>query len=245
MDGLTTNGVLVMHPAGEFVSEPAPGLWREISVCGNVYALRETRSAQQRGKLVENESNALQDGSLIDLCGATLLWRTPAGLRRTPTLKQLESLRQELNAARPQCPVGLNTLAFPSLAQRPTGVDKKQPWVYVNCGHVHGYHNWGFRRDRAPGTSRPPRATGSAPCAGGWGPTSRSGWAARGLYLDAGPPRTPSAPAATCARKRQCGAGARSAAARHARLPRRLPLLRHLADREMGYIKLIFQGPLD
>lgn len=52
MDGLTTNGVLVMHPAGEFVSEAAPGVWREISVCGNVFALRETRSAQQRGKLV-------------------------------------------------------------------------------------------------------------------------------------------------------------------------------------------------
>lgn len=55
MDGLTTNGVLVMHPAGEFVSEPAPGVWREISVCGNVFALRETRSAQQRGKLVRKE----------------------------------------------------------------------------------------------------------------------------------------------------------------------------------------------
>ena len=54
MDGLTTNGVLVMHPAGDFVSEPAPGVWREISVCGNVLALRETRSAQQRGKLVKN-----------------------------------------------------------------------------------------------------------------------------------------------------------------------------------------------
>lgn len=55
MDGLTTNGVLVMHPAGEFVSEPAPGVWREISVCGNVFALRETRSAQQRGKLVRKQ----------------------------------------------------------------------------------------------------------------------------------------------------------------------------------------------
>lgn len=52
MDGLTTNGVLVMHPVGEFVSKPATGVWREISVCGNVFALRETRSAQQRGKLV-------------------------------------------------------------------------------------------------------------------------------------------------------------------------------------------------
>lgn len=52
MDGLTTNGVLVMHPAGGFAEDSAPGVWREISVCGNVYTLRDSRSAQQRGKLV-------------------------------------------------------------------------------------------------------------------------------------------------------------------------------------------------
>lgn len=52
MDGLTTNGVLVMHPAGGFSEDSAPGVWREISVCGNVYELRDSRSAQQRGKLV-------------------------------------------------------------------------------------------------------------------------------------------------------------------------------------------------
>uniref|UniRef100_K7F574 Pellino E3 ubiquitin protein ligase family member 3 n=1 Tax=Pelodiscus sinensis TaxID=13735 RepID=K7F574_PELSI len=52
MDGLTTNGVLVMHPTGGFSEDSAPGIWREISVCGNVYALRDSRSAQQRGKLV-------------------------------------------------------------------------------------------------------------------------------------------------------------------------------------------------
>jgi hypothetical protein len=52
MDGLTTNGVLVMHPQGGFTEESQPGVWREISVCGDVYTLRETRSAQQRGKLV-------------------------------------------------------------------------------------------------------------------------------------------------------------------------------------------------
>ncbi|ELK24298.1 Protein pellino like protein 3 [Myotis davidii] len=51
MDGLTTNGVLVMHPAGGFSEDSAPGVWREISVCGNVYTLRDSRSAQQRGKL--------------------------------------------------------------------------------------------------------------------------------------------------------------------------------------------------
>lgn len=67
MDGLTTNGVLVMHPAGEFVSEPTPGVWREISVCGNVFALRETRSAQQRGKLVSRGEIA-QRGTILEIC---------------------------------------------------------------------------------------------------------------------------------------------------------------------------------
>ncbi|XP_069036586.1 E3 ubiquitin-protein ligase pellino homolog 1-like isoform X2 [Lepisosteus oculatus] len=232
MDGLTTNGVLVMHPAAEFSAEPAPGVWREISVCGNVYALRETRSAQQRGRL---------DGSLIDLCGATLLWRTPAGLRHTPTLKQLESLRQELNAARPQCPVGFNTLAFPSLAQREV-VDKKQPWVYVNCGHVHGYHNWGFRRERGAAHAREcPMCRRVGPYVPLW--LGCEG----GLYLDAGQPPTH----AFC----PCGHVCSEKTARGwAQIP--LPHGTHAFHAacpfcgtwltgEQGYIRLIFQGPLD
>lgn len=55
MDGLTTNGVLVMHPRHGFSQDSKPGLWREISVCGNVFMLRETRSAQQRGKMVGHQ----------------------------------------------------------------------------------------------------------------------------------------------------------------------------------------------
>ncbi len=109
---------------------------------------------------VESESNVLQDGSLVDLCGATLLWRTADGLFHTPTQKHLEALRQELNAARPQCPVGLNTLAFPSmqrcsraLSSVPTQEDK-QPWVYLACGHVHGYHDWGHRSERDSNAQR-------------------------------------------------------------------------------------------
>ncbi|MBN3276044.1 PELI2 ligase, partial [Polyodon spathula] len=156
MDGLTTNGVLVMHPRGGFTEESKPGVWREISVCGDVHTLRETRSAQTRGKLVESESNVLQDGSLVDLCGATLLWRTADGLFHTPTLKHIEALRQEMNAARPQCPVGLNTLAFPSMQRSRdlTVLEDKQPWVYLSCGHVHGYHNWGHRSEREPNALR-------------------------------------------------------------------------------------------
>ncbi|XP_016369632.1 E3 ubiquitin-protein ligase pellino homolog 1-like [Sinocyclocheilus rhinocerous] len=147
MDGLTTNGILVMRPRHGFTCESKPGAWREISVCGNVFTLRETRSAQKPGKLVENESHELVDGTLIDLCGATLLWRSAEGLSCTPTPKHLEVLRRELNAARPQCPVGLHTLAFPSLDRSFTGsTHDEQPWAYLHCGHVHGYHAWRGRR---------------------------------------------------------------------------------------------------
>lgn len=59
MDGLTTNGVLVMHPRNGFTEDSKPGVWREISVCGNVFSLRETRSAQQRGKMVRVRTNIL------------------------------------------------------------------------------------------------------------------------------------------------------------------------------------------
>lgn len=60
MDGLTTNGVLVMHPEG-FPEDPKQGLWREISVCGDVYALRETRSGPSRGKLVSHDKFGYRD----------------------------------------------------------------------------------------------------------------------------------------------------------------------------------------
>ncbi|KAJ8266162.1 hypothetical protein GJAV_G00126650 [Gymnothorax javanicus] len=255
MDGLTTNGVLVMHPAGEFIGETAPGVWREISVCGNVYALRETRSAQLRGKLVDNESNTLQDGSLIDLCGATLLWRTPAGLRRTPTLKQLEALRQELNAARPQCPVGFNTLAFPSLAQRTT-VDKKQPWVYVNCGHVHGYHTWGFRRDRGAepggggvsgGGSLATTSERECPMCRRVGPYVPLWLGCEGgLYLDEAPPTHAFCPCGhVCSEKTVKGWSQMPLPHGTHAFHAACPFCGTWLTGEQGYIKLIFQGPLD
>lgn len=33
---------------------------------------------------IEEETNVLQDGTLIDLCGATLLWRSAEGLGKSP-----------------------------------------------------------------------------------------------------------------------------------------------------------------
>jgi Pellino len=54
MDGLTANGVLIMHPKGKFCGGNAKcGLWRETSLGGGeVLSLRESRSAQQKGQLV-------------------------------------------------------------------------------------------------------------------------------------------------------------------------------------------------
>lgn len=49
IDGLTTNGVLIMHPRGDFCGGSATcGPWRETSVGGAVFSLRESRSAQQK-----------------------------------------------------------------------------------------------------------------------------------------------------------------------------------------------------
>ncbi|KAG8124460.1 hypothetical protein E2320_019781 [Naja naja] len=239
MDGLTTNGVLVMHPRNGFTEDSKPGVWREISVCGNVFSLRETRSAQQRGKMVENETNQLQDGSLIDLCGATLLWRTAEGLSRTPTVKHLEALRQEINAARPQCPVGFNTLAFPSMKRKDV-VDEKQPWVYLNCGHVHGYHNWGNKEERDGKDRECPMCRSVGPYVPLW-----LGCEA-GFYVDAGPPTHAFSPCGhVCSEK---------TTAYWSQIPlphgthtfhAACPFCAHQLSGEQGYIRLIFQGPLD
>uniref|UniRef100_A0A673ZI67 Pellino E3 ubiquitin protein ligase 1 n=1 Tax=Salmo trutta TaxID=8032 RepID=A0A673ZI67_SALTR len=302
MDGLTTNGVLVMHPRHGFTEDSKPGVWREISVCGNVFTLRETRSAQQRGKMVEAESQELVDGSLIDLCfedcplspqveaesqelvdgslidlcfedcplspqveaesqelvdgslidlcGATLLWRTAEGLSRTPTVKHLEALRQEINAARPQCPVGFNTLAFPSMRRKDTP-DEKQPWVYLQCGHVHGYHNWGSHRDRdrldrdqeerEPGRSREcPMCRASGPYVPLWLGCEAS------FYLDTAPPTHAFSPCGhVCSEK---------TAVFWSQIPlphgthtfhAACPFCAQQLSGEQGYVRLIFQGPLD
>lgn len=148
VDGLTTNGILIMHPKGIFCTDEKdttakPGIWREISVGGKVYGLRESRSAAIQGPQVPSESNVLMDGTLIDLCGATLLWRSAEGLSHSPTPRQLERCLDELNAGRPQCPVGLYTLVVPRKQNATPAAPEAQPMVYLNCGHVQGRHNWG------------------------------------------------------------------------------------------------------
>lgn len=188
---------------------------------------------------VETESNVLQDGSLIDLCGATLLWRTSEGLLRTPTLQQLEVLRQEINAARPQCPVGFSTLAFPSLAQRGV-VEKQQPWVYVNCGHVHGFHNWGFRKEKGGLERECPMCRRLGPYVPLW-----LGCEA-GLYLDAGRPTHAFCPCGhVCSAKTvQYWSQIPLPHGTHA-FHAACPFCGTWLTGQQGFVRLIFQGPLD
>ena len=52
IDGLTTNGVLIVRPVGGFSQGSKAGVWREASVGGGIYALRDSRSTPQKNSLV-------------------------------------------------------------------------------------------------------------------------------------------------------------------------------------------------
>ena len=52
IDGLTTNGVFIMQPQGGFNESAKAGVWREVSVGGTVYALRESRSTPHKSSQV-------------------------------------------------------------------------------------------------------------------------------------------------------------------------------------------------
>uniref|UniRef100_A0A8C6TH86 Pellino n=1 Tax=Neogobius melanostomus TaxID=47308 RepID=A0A8C6TH86_9GOBI len=230
MDALTTNGVLVMNPGPGFTGLFQPGLWKEVSVCGNIFTLRETRSAQKRGARVKGESNLLFDGSLVDLCGVTLLWRSSAGLSLCPTDTLLESHRQDLNSARPQCPVGFYTLSFPSrpLPKPDPEQDPNQPWVYVRCGHVHGYHVWGRR-------SCPMCRTRSA-----YVPL----WLGleRGFYVDSGKPTHALVP---CGHVCSHRTAVYWSLVRTPHLHASCPFCLNPLDAKMPHVQLIFQSPID
>lgn len=208
-DGVTTNGVLIMHPMDggfEYNNETKyTNEWMEVSVCGAVFNLDENRltpclninnahlDSSQSGLLnnKDTKSNILRDGTLIDLCGATLLWRSIDSLKHSPTKKYIEMNLEYLNGLRPQCPVGFRTLVFPSCASpsstshlpsnflannillsnnnensvkskfsscnhnnrivKPQKSSNKNsdriPMVYLKCGHIHGQHDWGVKKD--------------------------------------------------------------------------------------------------
>ncbi|CAF1440738.1 unnamed protein product [Adineta steineri] len=151
MDGVTTNGILVMHSEGDqFDTNSKPTKWKEVSVGGSVFDLGEGRlKFNYQLTPPSNTDNILKDGSLIDLCGATLLWRSVEGLKNTPTRRLLEMELDQLNSKKPQCPVGLNTLIIKSQPFSSTSSTQPNAYVYVLCGHVHGNHKWGVKNDNS------------------------------------------------------------------------------------------------
>ena len=71
MDGLTTNGVLILHPlSGQHgVVSNGPGVWREISIVGDVYGLRKARSDRGAGKKVSERIRKIQVYNLsLNIC---------------------------------------------------------------------------------------------------------------------------------------------------------------------------------
>lgn len=119
---------------------------------------------------------------------------------RSPTLRHLEALRQELNASRPQCPVGLSTLAFPSLPRSHRSVSNVPRRSPSGCSS--SFTCIGASCNAAVHVSPQPRGASALglphlrprPRAARLGPEVRGrGAAARGRGLDH-PPRMPAVP---------------------------------------------------
>ncbi|XP_034245250.1 E3 ubiquitin-protein ligase pellino homolog 2-like isoform X2 [Thrips palmi] len=86
---------------------------------------------------IEGGTNILRDGSLIDLCGATLLWRSAEGLEKCVTKDYIEKLVEMLNEDKDD---KLDPLVIPRKSSS-SDVDSDsadQPSVFLNCGHIHG-----------------------------------------------------------------------------------------------------------
>ncbi|KAL3111232.1 hypothetical protein niasHT_012731 [Heterodera trifolii] len=146
-DGLVTYGVLILSPNDNDDDEVA-----------SVYL---STSSSFNDDDDENESVSeispnswKKDGTLIDICGATLLWRSAEGLKNSPSEQMLNERLDKLNLEqRPQCPVHMHTLVFSRTdsgqindqTDGSTSSNTRQfrtPYVYKNCGHVQSNHNW-------------------------------------------------------------------------------------------------------
>ena len=81
-----------------------------------------------------DETNELRDGCLIDLCGATLLWRSAAHCHSVLNETDfVEKVQKEINNKRPQCPISFNTLYLPKTKRLP---DESPRSRYLNDKHV-------------------------------------------------------------------------------------------------------------
>lgn len=129
MDGITTNGVLIMHPKGQFTGgEAESGVWRECSVGGNVLNLRRSRFRPERTMKIEDETTELRDGTLIDLCGVTLIWRSAEGLQNSPTQSDLDKYV-----------VGCKPLPISRDIGSGSAAPIDRPYYFFKCGHIKIY----------------------------------------------------------------------------------------------------------
>ncbi|KAL3109966.1 hypothetical protein niasHT_017339 [Heterodera trifolii] len=121
--------------------------WKEVSVTGDIYNMREMRKTGMIGEFQPHLTNKLEDWTLIDVCGATLLWRSAEGLKNSPTKEQMTvQLGLFNNKLRPQDPVYMHTMQFKAYGQE-SGIWSKSdptrvPYVYQECGHVQSKHGW-------------------------------------------------------------------------------------------------------
>uniref|UniRef100_A0A5K4F335 Pellino FHA domain-containing protein n=1 Tax=Schistosoma mansoni TaxID=6183 RepID=A0A5K4F335_SCHMA len=102
MDGLTTNGVMMLRiPPAKIIEQTNQASdrdsnirsqWREVSVCGSVYEMRSNRCVPTN---LVKEDNILTDMTIIDLCGVTLLWRSRSGLKYTACPEDLMKMLSE------------------------------------------------------------------------------------------------------------------------------------------------------
>ena len=74
-------------------------------------------------------------------CGKIVTWWCVSMLLLFQSELEFQGMINKINAGRPQCPVGLNTLVLPSKGS--LNLHEKHPYVYLACGHVHGKHEWG------------------------------------------------------------------------------------------------------
>ena len=99
-DVLTSFGVKLWNPKVQ--------KWAEVSFKGNLYSIR--KNINEPGCLIDDQmTNELIDGSIIDLCGVSLLF-----LKSNHDNHSLnpEQIINEINALRPQCPVQLHPVMF-------------------------------------------------------------------------------------------------------------------------------------
>lgn len=64
-DGLTTNGVVLMHPQGYFEPGVMGGDWQEVTVMGNVHKLRAKRSSRTPGEPVSGGIGPVQHAAVM------------------------------------------------------------------------------------------------------------------------------------------------------------------------------------